>query len=236
MTINDKHQGSSEKHLEGQKSGDQQVAGKPIADKHDNAQQQRLEQQTAIKAFRFTKDGGNAFTIDMGDGKAAVQDKRPLQDDAADGSRDLVPARMYPKTGKTEELGKDGKWHKMGSIPASQEAHVGEYQQGKDGEWHKTEHKTSHQTDGAHTTGEQKHEQHDQSGKRELTGERGWESQMRPHPEDRTYNEKDHLWHDKKNGKVVEPPDSKQYGAGGALYNADMLLYRAYQITHPLEQ
>jgi hypothetical protein len=111
MTINDKHQGSSEKHLEGQKSGDQQVAGKPITDKHDNAQQQRLEQLSAAKAFRFTKDGGNAFTIDMGEGKA-VQDKRPIQDSSA--TRDLVPSRMDEKTGQVDVLGKDGKWHKSG--------------------------------------------------------------------------------------------------------------------------
>jgi hypothetical protein len=138
------------------------------------------------------------------------------------GSRDLTPSRTDEKTGKSEELGKDGKWHKAGTLPPGQEATVGEYQQDKDGNWHKA--------------GQQKHEQQDQSGKRELTGERGWESQMRPHPEDRTYNEKEHLWHDKKTGKVVEPPDVKQYGAGAALYSADVLVYQAYKITHPFEQ
>jgi hypothetical protein len=228
MTINDGHSQNHEKQLESHKSGDQQVAGKPITEKADNAQQQRLEQQTALKAFRFTKDGGNAFTIDMGDGKAAVQDKRPLQQDES-GTRDLVPARFYPKTGKTEELGKDGKWHKAGSIPASQEASVGEYQQGKDGNWHKVEHKTSHQTE---HTGQQKHEQHDQSGKRELTGERGLDSAIRPKPANESYDEKDHLWHDKQTGKVLPPPDEKTYGAARGLYNIDMLNYRAYKIAH----
>lgn len=225
MTINDRHQQNSEKQLEGHKGGDQQVAGKPITEKSDNAHQQRLEQLTSAKAFRFTKDGGNAFTIDMGDGKAAVQDKRPLQQDA-NVTRDLVPSRMDEKTGQVDVLGKDGKWHKSGSIPAAQEASVGEFEQDKNGNWHKR---------GDHGA-QQKHEQHNESGKRELSGERGWESQMRPHPEDRTYNEKEHLWMDKKTGKVVEPPDVKQYGAGAALHTADLLVYQAYKITHPFEQ
>lgn len=250
MTINDRHQ-NPEKQLEGHKGGDQQVAGKPITDKADNAHQQRLEQQSAAKAFRFTKDGGNAFTIDMGEGKA-VQDKRPLQQDAAV-LRDLSPA-VLTADGTVYDLDKDGKLHKAKEQPYKHDQEQAQHKahQHKDtassrdltpatvpiselprkdqlhpAEQHKpVEH--GHQ---------QKHEQHDQSGKRELglTGEGGWETKIRPHPEDRSYNEKEHLWHDKKTGKVVEPPDVKQYGAGGALYSADVLVYQAYKITHPLE-
>ncbi|HEY9758826.1 MAG TPA: hypothetical protein V6C97_26900 [Oculatellaceae cyanobacterium] len=244
MTINDRHQQNHEKQLEGQKSGDQQVAGKPITDKADNAHQQRLEQQTAAKAFRFTKDGGNSFTLDMGDGKT-VQDKRPLQQDAAV-TRDLTPGVLTPD-GTVYTVGKDGKLHEAKDQPYKhdQEQH------------HKGHKDTASSRDLTPATVpvsdlpthvqqkpeqpkpvEHQQKQPDQSGKRELplTGERGWETQMRPRPEDRSYNEKEHLWHDKKTGKVVEPPDVKQYGAGGALYTADLLVYQAYKITHPFEQ
>ena len=134
MTVNDTHHGATEKHLENHQSGDHQVAGKPITDKADNAAQQRLEHQTAAKAFRFTKDGGNAFSIDMGDGKAAVNDKRPLrQEEEGPG---LVPARIYPD-GHVEVLGKDGKFHKDGTIPPSQMESQENVEQDKNGNYHK---------------------------------------------------------------------------------------------------
>lgn len=281
MTI-DKPYNNQEKHLESHKQGDSQVAGKPITNAEDNAHQQRLEKQTAAKAFRFTH-GDNAFTIDMGDGKQ-VQDTRPKsneQANQAEGLRDLVPGRMDEKTGKIDVLGKDGKWHPSGSIPHSQEMPMGDVVQDKNGNYHKVEHvHTSQQADGSrdltpsrmdektgktetlgkdgkwhkagtlqpgqeatvgeyqqdkngnwHKAGEQKHEQHDQSGKRELTGERGLESSVRPHPPNMSFNEKDHLWHDNKTNKVVAPPDSKLYGFAGALYDVDMLVYRAHQIV-----
>lgn len=248
MTINDRHQGHSEKHLEGQKEkAGEQVAGKPITDKADNAAQQRLEQQTAMKSFRFTKDGGNAFSIDFGDGKALVQDKRPLQQDSAV-TRDLTPAVLTPD-GTVYDIGKDGKLHPAKDQPYKHDQEQAQHKAHKDGAHSRdltqatvpvsdlttsAQQKPEQHSHGDHA--KQKQEQHDQSGKRELTGERGWESQVRPHPEDRSYNEKDHLWHDKKTGKVVQPPDVKQYGAAGAFYTADMLTYQAYKITHPLEQ
>lgn len=279
MTI-DKPHNSQEKHLESHKQGDSQVAGKPITNAEDNAHQQRLEKQTAAKAFRFTK-GDNAFTIDMGDGKQ-VQDTRPKsgeQQQQTEGSRDLVPARV-DGSGKVDVLGKDGKWHPAGSIPHSQEMPIGDVEQDKNGNYHKIEHAhTSQHLDGSrdltpvqvnektgkvevlgkdgkwHKDGtlkpgeeakvgeyqqnkhgqwekDQKHEQHDQSGKREFTGERGLESSVRPHPPNMSFDEKDHLWHDNKTHKVVAPPDSKQYGSAGALYDVDMLVYRAHQIVN----
>jgi hypothetical protein len=231
MTIN-----NGEKHLEQkpEKSGDHQVAGTPITKTEDNAHQQRQEKANALKAFRFTKDGA-PFTLDMGNGEK-VQDKRPLKNDEQqnqnDGSKDLVPARFYPKTGKTEELGKDGKWHKAGSIPASQEAKVGEVQQGKDGNWHKT---NNHQAEHA----EQKHE-HGEKTKDATTGaaghERGLETQLRPHQEGKQFNEKDHLWHDSKSNDVVEPPKPEAYSplATGLAYSDQMnyMLWKHEQETH----
>ncbi|HEY9680635.1 MAG TPA: hypothetical protein V6C86_03495 [Oculatellaceae cyanobacterium] len=244
MTINDKHQGSSEKHLEGQKAGDQQVAGKPITDKHDNAAQQRLEQQTAAKAFRFTKDGGNAFTIDFGDGKA-VQDKRPLQQDSAV-TRDLTPAVLTPD-GTVYDIGKDGKLH-----PAKDQPYKHDQEQA-----HKAHKDQAHSRDltpatvpvsdlptsvqpkpeqhGHADQTKQKHEQHDQSGKHQITGERGLETDLRPKRANESFDEKEHLWHDKKTGKVVPPPEQPSYGAASALYTADVLYYQAYKITHPGE-
>jgi hypothetical protein len=81
----------------------------------------------------------------------------------------------------------------------------------------------------------QKHEQHDQSGKRELTGVRGLETEARPKRANESYDEKEHLWHDKKTGKVVAPPEQATYGAAGALYNVDVLFYQAYKLMHPGE-
>ena len=277
MTIN------NEKHLEQQKpekSGDHQVAGTPITNTEDNAHQQRQEKLTALKAYRFTKGDAAPFTIDMGNGEK-VQDKRPLknseQQNQSEGSRDLVPARMDEKTGKVEELGKDGKWHKAGSIPASQEAHVGEYEQDKKGNWHKTEHAhTSHQTEGSRdltpsrmdektgkteelgkdgkwhkagtippgqeaTVGEYQQDKdgnwHKAHEKSQAHGERGFDfnldnAAVRPHPKDKHFDDKDHLWHDK-TGKVVEPPDPQTYPLipPGLAYE-DQRKYEDYKRDH----
>jgi hypothetical protein len=58
------------------KSHEAPVAGRPITASEDNAVQQRQELLTAMKAFRFTKDSNNSFTL-IDSGKE-ISDKRPL--------------------------------------------------------------------------------------------------------------------------------------------------------------
>lgn len=72
---------NSERRQEQQARGDAAPAGSPITDKGDNALQDKIKVSDALKAFRFTKDGQNSFTIV--DEKTEVSDRRPLRTDAS---------------------------------------------------------------------------------------------------------------------------------------------------------
>jgi hypothetical protein len=58
------------------KSHETPIAGRPITASEDNNVQQRQELLTAMKAFRFTKDSNNSFTLT--DSGKEISDKRPL--------------------------------------------------------------------------------------------------------------------------------------------------------------
>ena len=68
-----------ERRHEQQARGDAAPAGTPIADKSDNKLQDKIKLSDSLKAFRFTKDGQNSFTI-VSD-NIEVSDKRPLRTD-----------------------------------------------------------------------------------------------------------------------------------------------------------
>ena len=78
MTDVHKHT-NSEARSEQQKGpeGDKATAGKPILSKDDNSIQQNMAAREALKAFRFTKDKHNSFSINMSDG-TMVSDNRPF--------------------------------------------------------------------------------------------------------------------------------------------------------------
>jgi hypothetical protein len=105
---------TNEKNLESTKplkSGDQQVAGSPISNPADNAQHQRQEKLTALKAFRFTSGDSAPFTIDMGYGQK-VQDKRPEKTERIDSmdsilkqARTMMEAKDLDTALLTRDLG-----------------------------------------------------------------------------------------------------------------------------------
>jgi hypothetical protein len=99
--------GRIEKNAEKQEKG----VSTPIVGKTENTIQRRLEERQAFKAFRLTRDPGNAFAIAMGDG-SVVQDKRPIaskQTDSntsgmlsqADSLQAFIKSGEAPSTGET---------------------------------------------------------------------------------------------------------------------------------------
>jgi hypothetical protein len=80
---------------ENTKSHEAPVAGRPITASEDNAVQQRQELLTAMKAFRFTNDSNNSFTL-VDSGKE-ISDKRPMNAGRSEQTEDQKEAQAAQK-------------------------------------------------------------------------------------------------------------------------------------------